>query len=143
MTAVSSNCDHDASVERFGDPIAGRHDEIALPAAGNGDRAACDSVAHEAVADRCGTGERQCLIGPEITESVGVADHFDLVHWAFLDVVEHSAVGDHRFRGQLVASEDEIEAKMARQDWPCSHRAAKNHPDIASAFLDRSATAGT
>ena len=66
-----------------------------------------------------------------------MTDDFDLVDRAPFDVVEHRAVKGHRFRGQFIAPEDEIEAKVMGQNRLRGDGPAKNHRDIAPTFLDR------
>src|SRR6516165_3821747 len=99
VTPPLSDGDHDASVAWFSDIITGRHDQIELPAAGDGDRVAVYPILRKPVADSRGAGNRQRLIGAQIAERVGMADDLDLVDGALFDVVEHRAVKGHRFRG--------------------------------------------
>jgi hypothetical protein len=44
------NRDHNASVERFGDLVAGRHKQVELATTRNGDRVALYAIANEPVA---------------------------------------------------------------------------------------------
>src|ERR1700730_6440617 len=111
-----SDSDLDASVAGFRNMIGCRHEKIELAAAGDRDRAAVDPIPNKSGADRRRPRERKRPIRAKIAESIGVADHFDLVDRALLDVIEHRTVGDGRLRGQSIAAEDEVETKVVRQD---------------------------
>src|ERR1700730_12276986 len=111
-----SNRDLDASVAGVRNMIGWRDEKIELAGAGGPGPAAVDPVPNKSGADRRRPGERKRPISGKIAESIGVADHFDLVDRALLDVAEHCVIGGGRFRGQPVATEDEIEAKVVRQD---------------------------
>ena len=86
-----------------------------------------DPVTNEAIANCRRAGERQRLIGAEVSERVGVPDNLDLIGRTQFDVVEDCAVGDRRGRCQLVAAQHEVKPEMVRQDrLRCDRRAGKS-----------------
>src|SRR5215469_9934845 len=126
----------DTTISGLGGLIGSRHEQVVLTPPGNRNRVPIEPVADERVANRRRTGERQRLIVGEIAKRIGETDHFDFVNRTLLYIIEHSPIGDLGFGGQLVASENEVEAKVMREDWLRRDRMPENHIDILPAFLD-------
>src|SRR5215469_8895389 len=134
--------DHDAAIAWFRYAIRGRYDQVELAAARNGDRVGLDTVADKSIAERCRAGQRQRLVGPRISQRIGMTNHLDLVDRAPLDIVEYRVVSGCRLWGQLIASEYEIKPEVLRQDRLRRKGSPKGDVDVCTAFLDRLTGAG-